>query len=186
MVKLNLLPAKVRAAEILRLAVIAALAVYLVLFGILAWRFAVAKQALAAVNTKIEKVEAELRPLQVIADEVKKLSAEKNEQEAKKSKLGELTRRQIYLVRALDLLPDLMQGGQIWVNNFDQVVDKNTRRITLEGRAISAEAWADFYDNLEAQNLISDLKIDVPLNNTTENGRVVSTFKVSFILKDPQ
>lgn len=185
MVKLNLLPAKVRAAEVLRLAVLLGMAVYLVLIGILAWRYAVAKQALAEVGVKIAKVEAELKPLQVIADEVKKLSAEKNEQEAKKSKLSELTRRQVYLVRAMDLLPDLMQGGQVWLTGFDQDAAKGIRRIILDGKAVSPAAWADFYDNLDAQALIGELKIDAPMTSAFESGRAVYAFKVSFVLKDP-
>ena len=185
MVKLNLLPAKVRSAELLRLAVLLGMVVYLALFGLLAWRFAVAKQALAAVKIKIDKVEGELKPLQAIADEVKKLSAEKNEQEAKKSKLSELTRRQVYLVRAMDLLPDLMQGGQIWLSTFDQETGKGIRRIVLEGKAVSPAAWADFYDSLDTQALIGDLKIDSPMASSNDAGRIVYTFKVSFVLKDP-
>lgn len=186
MVKLNLLPAKVRSAELLRLAALGGMAVYLALFGVLAWRFAVAKQALAAVDVKIAKVEAELKPLQAIAEEVKKLSTEKKEQDANKSKLGQLALRQAYLVRVLDLIPDLMQGGQVWLLNLDQVADKNQRRVTLEGRALSLEAWADFYNNLESQALVDGLKIETPPALYLEPPRKMYNFKVSFVLRDAQ
>lgn len=186
MVKLNLLPAKVRAAELLRLAALAGMAVYLVLFGILAWRYAVAKQAQAAVEVKIAKVQAELKPLQAIAEEVKKLSNEKKEQDANKSKLNQLAQRQAYWVRVMDLIPDLMQGGQVWLVAVDQMPDRNLRRISLEGRALSLEAWADFYNNLESQALVDGLKIETPPAIYVELPRKSYTFKVSFILKDAQ
>jgi len=185
-VKLNLLPAKVRAAELLRLAVMGGVIFYLLLAGVFAWRYAVGVAAVHEVEAKIKKVEEELRPLQVINDEVKKLTAEKTEQEAKKSKLAELTRRQAYLVRVMDLLPDLLQGGKVWLTELDQLAAKGTeRRVLIEGRAHSIEAWADFYANLESQNTLGDLKIEVATSAERVNQRTVYKFKVSFVLKDP-
>jgi Tfp pilus assembly protein PilN len=185
MVKLNLLPEKVRAAEVLRLVALVGIAVYLAAAALLGWRFLAAHQALAVVNGKIAKVDAELKPLQAIADEVKKLTDEKNEQDAKRGKLIELAKRQAYLIRLMDMLPDLMQGGQVWLVGLDETVDRN-RRVSLDGKASTMEVWADFYSNLESQSQVSDLKIDAAPAATKEGNRQTYHFKVSFVLKEPQ
>ncbi len=158
---------------------------YLLAALVLGWRFLAAHQDLSAVELKIAKVEAELKPLQAIADEVQKLTDEKNEQDAKRGKLVELAKRQAYLIRLMDLLPDLMQGDQVWLVNLDETTDHG-RIITLEGKAASIEAWADFYSNLEAQSQVAGLKIESPPTVVTEGSRKTYHFKVSFILKDAQ
>jgi Tfp pilus assembly protein PilN len=190
MVKLNLLPPKVREAELLRLVFILGILVYILVAGLIAWRYTVAVQMRSGVEEKISKVEAALVPLKPIADEVKKLTEEKTEQDAKKAKLDELAKRQSYLVRLLDALPDFMQGGQVWLTLLDQTIEKNSdRRIVLEGNAASVEAWADFYNNLESQSLVSELRIDTSpsvFTTQTDHKRKVFHFKVSFILKEPQ
>jgi Tfp pilus assembly protein PilN len=185
MVKLNLLPEKVRSAEILRLLVFAGVAVYLAAAVLMAWRFLVADRALAVVNDQIAKVEAELKPLQAIADDVKRLTDEKTEQDAKRAKLVELAKRQSYLIRLMDLVPDLMQGGQVWLTIMDETSDR-TRRISLEGKAPTAEVWADFYNNLESQSIVSGLKIDAPPTAAKDGVRQNYHFRVSFVLKDTE
>ncbi len=188
MIRLNLLPAKVRLAELLRLAVLGGVVVYLGAVGFLGWRFALAKQDLAQVNRKIAKVDAELKPLEKIAEEVKKLTDEQTEQSVKRSKLEELAKRQAYWVRALDTVPDLLQGGQVWLTSLDQLDSKGgIRRIVLEGNAQSVEAWADFYDNLESQNQVTELKIEGEPSIWPSSALGVRKwyhFKVSFQLKD--
>jgi Tfp pilus assembly protein PilN len=188
MVKLNLLPAKVREAELLRLIMAAGVLVYLLALGLIAWRYTVAVRVRSGVEAEIRKVEADLLPLKVIADEVKKLTDEKTEMDAKKAKLAELAKRQAYLVRMLDALPDFLEGGQVFLTKLDEVEDTKTgqRRITLDGAALSIEAWADFYGNLEAQSLVTDLKVESESKTALRGARLVMTFKVSFLLKDPQ
>src|SRR5882724_2068281 len=99
MVKLNLLPAKVREAELLRVVFIIGIGVYALVVGLVAWRYTVAVQERSGVEAKTRKVNADLVPLKAIAAEVKKLTDEKSEQDAKKAKLGALDKRQGYLVR---------------------------------------------------------------------------------------
>jgi Tfp pilus assembly protein PilN len=189
MVKLNLLPAKVREAELLRLVLILGVGVYIIAVALMAWRYTVSVGVRSEVEAQIRKVDADLLPLKAIADEVKKLSDEKTEQDAKKAKLGELAKRQAYLVRLMDALPDFMPtGSQVWLTLLDQTVEKGNRRIIIEGNAVSVEAWADFYNNLESQSLVGELKIEsspafAPL---TVNLRKAFHFKVSFVLKEPQ
>jgi Tfp pilus assembly protein PilN len=183
MVKLNLLPEKIRAAEKLKLVVLGGSAFYILLVGLLAWRMTVASAGLAAVNADIAAVETELKPLQSIADEVKKLSAEKTEQDSKKARLDALSQRQAYLVRALDLVPDFMQAGSAWLVALDQREEKDKRLIMLDGRAVSAEAWADFFTNLEAQGSVEDLKVEEAIS-VKEKGRELMKFRVAFALKE--
>jgi hypothetical protein len=184
MVKLNLLPAKVRSAEMLRLVAFAGVVIYLLAGGFIAWRVLVASRGLAQVALEVAKVDAELKPLKVIADEVKKLTDEKTEQDNKKARLVALTKRQAYLVRMMDLVPDFAQGGQVWLTTLDQTPDKGARRVSLEGKAVSMEAWADFYANLDSQNLVDGLKIDTAPAVVKEATNQYYTFKVSFLLKD--
>jgi Tfp pilus assembly protein PilN len=184
MVNLNLLPEKVRAAALLRVAALLGIVAYMLAALVLGWRFLAAHQDLSAVELKITKVEAELRPLQAIADEVKKLTDEKTEQDAKRSKLIELAKRQAYLIRLMDMLPDLMQGDQVWLLSLDETPDKG-RVITLEGKAATMEVWADFYSNLEAQSQVSTLKIETAPAAVVDGARKTYHFKVSFTLKDP-
>jgi Tfp pilus assembly protein PilN len=186
MVKLNLLPSKVRSAELLRLVALVGVVVYALVAGLIGWRLLVASRGLAEVALQVAKVDAELKPLKVIADEVKKLTDEKNEQDTKKARLVELTKRQAYLVRVLDMLPDFVQGGQVWLTTLDQTADKGgARRVSLEGRSLSMEAWADFYSNLESQSLIDGLKIETAPMVGKDGTKQYFAFKVSFVLKDP-
>jgi len=186
MVKLNLLPSKVRSAELLRLLALAGGVVYALVAGLIGWRLLIASRGYAEVSLQVAKVDAELKPLKVIADEVKKLTDEKNEQDSKKARLVELTKRQAYLVRLLDMLPDFVQGGQVWLTTLDQVADKSAaRRVSLEGRTLSMEAWADFYAGLESQGLVDGLKIENPPMLGKDGTKQYYAFKISFVLKDP-
>jgi Tfp pilus assembly protein PilN len=186
MVKLNLLPAKVREAELLRLVFIAGIGVYLLALGLVGWRYNVSVKERLKVDVQIEAVKKALLPLKAIADEVDKLTTEQKEQKEKKDKLGELAKHQAYLLRVLDALPDFMQGGQVWLTKLDQNVDKGQRRIMLEGKAHSVEAWADFYNNLESQNLVSELKVEGDPSAAKDGQRNIFQFKVSFVMKEPQ
>src|SRR5262245_7655516 len=109
-VQLNLLPEKVRAAEVLRRIVLIGAAAHLLLVGLVGWRVLAARARLAKVQAGIDAVMAELNSekLRRTVEEVERFTREKGDLAAKRSQVDVLRKRQATLVRLLDTLPDLV------------------------------------------------------------------------------
>lgn len=188
MIKLNLLPQKVRDAERMQLIVLlGALAILLGLAG-LGWRWMLARAAVAAVQQSIDAVQAELNApeLREMVQAVDRFTRDEKEKSDKASVVNALRRRQATLPRLLDALPDWMMGGQAWLQAMEVKVERAERRVELQGQALSPLVFANFYTDLGSQPVVKGLKIESPPVAVVERGRSVMAFRVSFTLEDYQ
>lgn len=188
MIKLNLLPEKVRAAERMQLIVLVGSGVYVLGLVFLGWLWMSAKAKVSAVESDIASVQAqlnapELREAVLAVDRFTRDEKEKNE---KASIVNTLRKRQMTLLRLVDAVPDWMMEGQVWLNTLEVRFESNERRVFIDGAALNSLVFARFFTNLESQPVVKKIKLVNPPSSGQDRGRAVVKFKVSFALEDYQ
>jgi Tfp pilus assembly protein PilN len=189
MIKLNLLPEKVRAAERLRLILVLGSLVYVVALLLLGWRWSVAKAGVAEAAREVDAVYAELNApgLKEAVDAVERFTRDQADKDAKASVVNALRKRQATLLRFIDALGDWTLDNQVWFTGVRVEEDsaKAARAVTIDGFAINPLAFASFFGLLESQPLVVGLKLEHARNGTDLQQNVYS-FKVAFSLEDYQ
>lgn len=188
MIRLNLLPEKVRSAERLKLIVIVGVGVYAVGLLFLGWGWMRAGAKVDKVKAESAAIEAKLNApeLREAVEAVNQFTKDQNEMKEKASIVNTVRKRQVTLVRLLDQLPDWTQDGTVWVVRLEVKDGRGGREVGLEGHATSPLAFARFFTNLEAQPLVQSLKLTGPPTPVPENGQSVITFTVTFTLAEYQ
>ena len=186
MIKLNLLPEKVRAAALLRLILIVAAGVYLLgLFG-LGIRFSQARARLDEVQREVDAVNAELNSPALLStvQAVEKFTQDKADEQAKASIVEAYRRKQVVIARLIDSLPDWTMNGQVWFDHL--VVEGEKGAVGLEGDAVDSLAFARFYTLLESQPIVNKLAMPDRPGPIVVRGLTVWHFKVTFNLEVPR
>jgi Tfp pilus assembly protein PilN len=188
MIKLNLLPEKVRAAERLQLILLIGGAVYLVGLLLLGWAWASAKGRVAEAQVKVDAVTAALNApeLREAVQAVDRFTKDEKEKNDKASIVNNLRKRQVTLLRMLDALPDWSMNGQVWFQSLEVKMERGERRVMLEGHASTPLVFAHFFTNLESQPIVTKIKIEDVPRREDQMGRSVTRFRVSFALEDYQ
>ena len=187
MVNINLLPEKVRAAEVLKIVVI--LGVLSLTLPVLFWayRYAGAKAELAAVEKQIDDVNVQLNSphLKQVVAEVEQFGKDRADLTSKRSVVDLLRQQQVTLVRFLDILPDLVPK-RAWLTSVVVTPDAkgDTKKVVVMGSAMSAEVVADFYSNLQAQAAVHSPQMDTPPAVALYKGMSIVTFTLSFSIGD--
>lgn len=186
MIKLNLLPEKVRSAERMRLVVLLGAIVYAVGMLALGWSWMAARAKVAEVQVQIDSVTAQLNApeLREAVQAVERFTKDEKEKNDKASVVNSLRKRQVVLLRMLDAVPDWMMNGQVWVDRLEVLMEKGERKVNLDGQAVSPLVFASFYTNLESQPLVKKMSLVSAPSSTTERGKAVVRFKVSFTLEE--
>lgn len=188
MIKLNLLPEKVRAAERMQLILLLGAGVYVLGLLMLAWSWVAANNRVARVQARIDAVMAELNApeLRETVQAVDRFTKDEKEKNDKASVVNSLRKRQVTLLRLLDALPDWMMNGQVWLQTLEVKMEKGERRVTVEGQAVSTLIFAHFFTNLESQPIVKAIKLDEAPRPATVRGRSAVRFRVSFALEEYQ
>lgn len=188
MIKLNLLPEKVRAAERLQLILLLGGAVYVLGLLILGWVWVSANSRVAVAQAKVDSVTAQLNApeLREAVQAVDRFTKDEKEKNDKASIVNNLRKRQVTLLRMLDALPDWSMNGQVWLQTLEVKMEKGERRVMLEGYANTPLVFAHFFTNLESQPIVKKIKLEDVPRREDQMGRSVSRFKVSFALEDFQ
>ncbi len=186
MIKLNLLPAKVRAAEALRLILLVAAAVYLLAVLGIAMKWTQAKARVAAAQREVDAVNAELNSPALLStvQAVEKFTKDKADEQAKASIVEAYRKQQVGLLRLLDALQDWTASGDVWLEHVG--ADNGTGQVTLDGSATSTMSFARFYGMLENQPLVKGLKITQKPSSRLVRGATVDVFQVGFSLVAPR
>jgi hypothetical protein len=186
MIKLNLLPEKVRAAALMRLIILAAGVVYILGLLGLGFRYTQARARLDAVQREVDAVNAELNSPALLStvQAVEKFTQDKADEQAKASVVESYRRQQVTLARLLDALPDWTLNSQVWFDHL--LVDAVKGTVTLEGDAVDALCFARFYTLLESQPLVTKLAMVDKLNPTSTRGLTCQHFKVTFTVEVPR
>jgi hypothetical protein len=186
MIKLNLLPEKVRAAALMRVIIAVGIAVYLVGLLGLGFRYTQARARLNEAQREVDAVNAELNSPELIntVQAVEKFTQDKADEQAKASVVESYRRQQVVLSRLLDSLPDWTMSSQVWFDHL--TVDAIKGGVILEGDAVDALCFARFYTLLESQPLVSKLTLADKLNPNTVRGLNCLHFKVTFNVEVPR
>jgi hypothetical protein len=185
MIKLNLLPEKVRAAETMRLIVLLAALLYVLAALAVGMKWTQSKARVTAAQAEVDQVNAELNSpaLRSTVLAVEKFTQDKADEESKAS-VVDTYRKQVGLLRLVDALPDWADGNDVWFEHVLAESAKNT--VTLEGASLGPIAFARFYGMLENQPLVKGLKMPDKLATKNVHGSVVPAFKLEFSLEVPR
>jgi len=184
MIQLNLLPPKVRAAELLRKILLGAGLAYAVVFGWLAWQWSVKHVQLVMEQHEVERVQAQLNSpeLQVAVAAVQKFADDMASVKAKASVVDQYRREQVPLMQLLDAIPDWTMGGQVWFTHLDaeEFGPAHTRSVVLGGATLSRPLFAQFFEFLGDQPLVQKLSLATPpLTGVVRNQQTVQ-FRLNF------
>jgi hypothetical protein len=186
MIKLNLLPEKVRAAALMRVIVLLAGLVYILGLLGLGFRYTQARARFNEVQREVDGVNAELNSPALIStvQAVEKFTQDKADEQAKASVVESYRRKQVTLARLLDSLPDWTMDGQVWFDHVLADADKGT--VTLEGDSVDPLSFARFYTLLQSQPIVSKLAMPDKSSTNTVRGYGVIHFKVTFNVEVPR
>jgi|GEM_PF-3028035 hypothetical protein len=186
MIKLNLLPEKVRAAALMRVIILVAGGVYIIGLLGLGFRYTQARARLDEVQREVDAVNAELNSPALLStvQAVEKFTQDKTDEQAKASVVESYRRQQVVLSRLLDALPDWTMNSQVWFDHL--LVDAAKGTVTLEGGAVDALSFARFYTLLESQPLVVKLTMTDPLAVGAVRGLACQHFKVTFNVEVPR
>jgi len=188
MIKLNLLPQKVRDGERLQLVIIVGVIVYAAGIMLLAWRWGAAKHRVSLMDDEIAEVQRQLDApeLKEAVQAVDRFTKDEKEKSDKASVVNALRKKQVTLLRLLDSMPDWMMDGQVWIQNLEVTVNGADRRVVMDGEAISPLAFAHFYTNLENQPIVKKIAVEAAPVLKPDMGKSVLSFKISFALEEFQ
>ncbi|HXB98321.1 MAG TPA: hypothetical protein VNZ54_09720 [bacterium] len=186
MIKLNLLPEKVRAAALLRVIILVAAGVYVLGLLGLGFRYTQARARVDEVQREVDAVNAELNSPALLStvQAVEKFTQDKQDEQAKASVVESYRRQQVVLSRLLDSLPDWTLSSQVWFDHL--IVDAVKGTVSLEGDAVDQLCFARFYTQLESQPLVSKLVMTDKLTPTVVHGLNCQHFKVTFNVEVPR
>lgn len=163
MIQLNLLPPKVRAAELLRKILLGAGLAYVLVFGWVAWQWSVKHVQLVVEQHEVDRVQAQLNSpeLQVAVAAVQKFADDMASVKAKASVVDQYREDQVPLMRLMDDIPDWTMGGQVWFTHLecDEFGPANLRGVVLAGATLTRPLFAQFYEFLGDQSEVQKLSL---------------------------
>jgi Tfp pilus assembly protein PilN len=181
-IRVNLLPEKVRAAEAMRRNVLLSVALLTVAaFGVGALYFQ--KMAgLKAVQQQIARVRAEMDSpeLKKVVQAVSEFTQQRQELDAQQTVVNTIRTRQVALIRIMDILPDVVPP-RLWLSDVNAVLDKTSFKVTVKGFGSSAQEVAQLYSNMENLGVFKSLAMDECCGSSTQLGVRVVTFTISFV-----
>jgi hypothetical protein len=172
MIQLNLLPPKVRAAELLRKILIGSGVAYSLAFGWLAWQWSVSHVQLVEEQHEVQRVQDQLNSpeLQVAVAAVQKFADDMAAVKAKASVVNELRKEQVPLLQLVDSVPDWTMNGQVWFTSLDAEPGGNGHTVALMGSTLSPALFAQFYEFLGVQALVKGLTLpSAPTSSIVRN-----------------
>lgn len=180
MIKLNLLPAKVRASERLRLLLLLGVIVYLLAGVGLGLRYTQARARVEEAQKAVDAVYAELNSPALIStvQAVEKFTKDKADEQAKAGVVSNYRRQQATLPRLLDSLPDWTLDGAVWFDHLKFEAAKS--QATLEGSTLTPLDFARFYALVESQPIVSKLNLTAKPTLAVLKGKNVTHFIIAF------
>jgi hypothetical protein len=184
MIQLNLLPPKVRAAELLRKILLGAALAYALVFGWVAWQWSVKHVQLVLEQHEVDRVQAQLNSpeLQVAVAAVQKFADDMASVKAKASVVDQYREDQVPLMRLMDDIPDWTMGGQVWFTHLDaeEFGPAHTRSVVLGGSTLSRPLFAQFFEFLGDQPEVQKLSLaGAPTTSLIRNEQTVQ-FRLNF------
>jgi len=186
MIQLNLLPLKVRAAELLRKALIGAGLAYVVATAWVGWQWSLMHLKLVAQRHEVQKIQAQLDSpeLQEAVKAVQKFADDMTAVKAKASVVNELRKQQVPLSRLLDAVPDWTMEGQVWFTSIDAHWKGNAHVVSLVGATLSRSFFVKYYDFMGSQPLVKGLSLDGPPTPTSLRNVPAVSFRLGFSVED--
>ncbi|HTB21672.1 MAG TPA: hypothetical protein VK914_03085 [bacterium] len=190
MIQLNLLPPKVREAELLRKILIVAAVAYAIGGAWVAWQWTLNEAKVKLAQRAVERVQAQLNSpeLQVAVQAVQKFADDMAAVKAKASVVNEYRKQQVSLLRLLDAVPDWTMNGQVWFLILSAPVSPSRgpagRTVELTGATLSRSFFVKYFDFMQGQPLVNNLSLDSPPAAVFIHNTQVVQFRLGFTVPD--
>src|SRR5882724_639498 len=150
MVNINLVPEKIRSAETLKVIVMLGVLSLAVPAAFWVMQYQAKRAKLASVEKQLQGLVDELNSptLKNVVAEVEQFSKDQSNLDTKRSIVDQLRKRQILLLRLLDLLPDVIPPKSR-ISVLSVADEKGAKKVTLTCDFMTLDAIASAYENLE-------------------------------------
>jgi Tfp pilus assembly protein PilN len=188
MVNINLVPEKIRSTENLRLIVMVG-AISLVLPALFwGYRYQGKRSELAQAEQEVKALNAELNSdaLRNVVTEVEQFTKDQGDLTIKRSVVDQLRKRQVLLLKLLDMLPDIVPGTAR-IKRLAVTDVKGAKQVELGCDFNAKDGVATVYENLEASSLVGSLQLTTnptvaALDPATGSNLITATY--TFTLQD--
>lgn len=184
MIKVNLLPEKVRAREGLRRNILLGSALLAaVIFGIGAFYYQ-KMAALKAVQQQIARIHAEMDSpeLKKVVQAVSEFTLQRQELDSQQAQVNAIRNKQVALIKVMDVLPDVM-APRMWLSDVSATLEKGSFKVVVRGFGSSSQEVALFFSNVENLGIFKAVTMDDCCSPATQLGSRVVSFTVSFVFE---
>lgn len=184
MIKVNLLPEKVRAKEGLRRNILLGSALLLAVgFGIGAFYYQKVA-ALKAVQQQITRIHAEMESpeLKKVVQAVSEFTLQRQELDSQQAVVNAIRTKQVALLKVMDVLPDVL-APRMWLSDVTATLEKGGFKVVVRGFGSSSQEVALFFSNIENLGIFKAVNMDDCCTVANQLGTKVVNFTVSFIFE---
>jgi Tfp pilus assembly protein PilN len=181
MIRVNLLPERVRAAEALQRNIVLSGALVAAALLAATASYVQKRTALKIVQKEIEGVRAEMESpaLKNVVQAVVEFTAQRQALDSEQAVVNGLRQKQVALLRLMDILPDVLPP-RLWLTDLNATLDKGSYKVVLKGSAYSPQEVAQFFSNLENHGKFKAVNLDsLPGTSTSQMRANVVTFQIS-------
>lgn len=186
MVNINLVPDKIRSAETLKVIVMLGVVSLAIPVAFWAMKYQAKRAELASVEKDLQSLNEELNSekLRQVVAEVEQFTRDQTNLDTKRSIVDQLRKRQVLLLRLLDLLPDVIPS-KARISALTVIDEKGAKKVTMTCDFMTLDAVASTYENLEASPLVMNLDMTTPLQSkASSTGRGTLTATYVFTLQE--
>ena len=185
LVQINLVPDKIRSGETLRVIVLVGVVSLFLPVLFWAYRYQAVRAERVAVEKELQGLKDELASPQLkqVVAEVEQFTRDEADLAAKRSVLDQLRKRQVMILRLLDLMPDLLPADSR-LRSMNVTDAGATKHVELGVVNRTNDAVAEVYNNLESSSLIGKLQMTEGPSPVVVGGRNMVRATYTFDLQD--
>lgn len=189
MLKVNLLPPRIKAARVKRLMMLAAVAGVAVFLTIPAGFWYIKFVQVRVLQEKIRVIDGEAREYAGIIEKVTQLEAQEASLAKKIEVLDKLEARQSTWIKVMEALSfSQSRAKDLWIQNFvsrpiTTAPDTGKTELILTGVAFSVASVDDFVQAFQKSDLAPELKEAPVMRGGSEEGQPMVTFTATFKFK---
>jgi Tfp pilus assembly protein PilN len=183
MIKINLLPEKVRAAEKIKTSILLGAVATIAVAVVIGYLYVQQRAELQRIKSQVAEKRREMSSpaLQKIVQDVKDFVEQQKNLDEQRAIVDKFREKQVFWIRVLDALPDVVPP-QVWLTGFTQALDRGKTVLTIKAQASSPEDAAHFYTNLENYGLFKNINLE-KMSSVVANGYPVIDFSVTVELE---
>lgn len=183
MIRINLLPEKVRAAEKVKTSIFLGVVASLAVAVIIGYLYVQQRSELERIKAQVKEKRTEMNSpaLQKIVQDVKEFVEQQKSLDEQRSIVDKFREKQVFWIKVLDAMPDVVPA-QVWLTSFTHALEKSKVVLTIKGSATSPDEAARFYSNLENYGMFKNVNLQT-ITSSFVGGAYVVDFTLTVELE---